>query len=312
LLAAVVVYSARGEDLIKPVFDAFTKETGVKVEYITDTEAALVQRLKGEAERTKADLLITVDAGNLWQAAHEGVLQPVDSATLTENVPAHLRDPGQQWFGLSVRARTVAYSTKRVKPEEISSLASYDGLADAKWKGRLCLRTSKKVYNQSLVAMLVAQHGEVKAQTIVDGWVANLATEVFPNDTDLLKAIDAGQCDVGLVNTYYFGRLKRDKPELAVALAFPNAGVHVNVSGAGVTKYAPHKKDAVRLLEWMSGPAAQKIFADVNLEYPANPKVDPDAAVKAWGTFKQDVINVSKAGELQSVAIKVMDRAKYR
>ncbi len=308
----VVVYSSRGEDLIKPVFDAYTAATGTKVQYITDTEAALIQRLKGEGARTKADLFITVDAGNLWQAANEDVLQPVESKILAANVPAHLRDPQNRWYGLSVRARTIIYSTKRVKPADLSS---YEDLATDKWKKRLCLRTSKKVYNQSLVAMLIVAHGEAETQKVVQGWVKNLATEVLPSDNDVIKAIDAGQCDVGIVNTYYFGRMKKDKPELNVAIFWPNqnnAGVHVNVSGAGVTKHAPNKAAGVKLLEWLSGAQAQKLFADGNLEYPVATNVQPDASVASWGPFKQNVINVSKAGELQATAIKLMDRVNYR
>ena len=205
----VVVYSARNEQLIKPMFDAYTKETGVKIKFITDKEGPLMQRLKVEGENTPADLLLTVDAGNLWQAAQEGLLSPVKSKILSSNIPSYLRDPGNQWFGLSVRARTLVYNTQKLKPSELST---YEDLADPKWKGRLCLRTSKKVYNQSLVAMMIAEHGEVKTEQIVRGWVANLATDVFPDDTKLMEAIAAGQCDVGIANTYYYGRLIEKSP----------------------------------------------------------------------------------------------------
>jgi iron(III) transport system substrate-binding protein len=167
----IVVYSARNEQLIKPLFDAYTKETGTKITFITDKAGPLLQRLKAEGKNTRADLLITVDAGNLWHAAREGVLQPVDSTTLQENIPAHLRDPGNQWFGLSLRSRTIVYSTERVKPEELST---YEALGEPQWKDRLLLRTSKKVYNQSLVAMLIAEHGEAEAEKIVRSWVNNL------------------------------------------------------------------------------------------------------------------------------------------
>jgi len=308
----VVVYSARNEQLIKPLFDAFTKETGIAVKFVTDKEGPLMQRLKAEGANTPADILLTVDAGNLWEAANEGLLQPVDSKELDKNVPAHLRDPGNRWFGLSVRARTIAYNTQKVKPADLSS---YEDLAGPKWKGRLCLRTSKKVYNQSLVGMLIAQHGEAKTEEIVRGWVANLATEPFSDDTKTLEAIAAGQCDVGLVNTYYFGRLMEKNPKLPLALFWPNqdgSGVHVNVSGAGVTKHAKHKAEAVKLLEFLSSSKAQNLFADVNLEYPVNPAVKPDPVVAAWGSFKQNPINVSKAGEFQAAAVKLMDRAGYK
>ncbi|HSD60621.1 MAG TPA: extracellular solute-binding protein, partial [Burkholderiales bacterium] len=200
----VVVYSARIEQLIKPMFDAYTKETGIKVKFVTDKEGALRQRLKAEGANTPADILITVDAGNLWEAENEGLLQPVDSKVLAKNVPPHLKDPKNEWFGLSVRARTIVYNTQKVKPAELST---YEDLANPKWKGRLCLRTSKKVYNQSLVAMMIAEHGEAKTEQIVRGWVANLATSPFPDDTKAMEAVAAGQCDVTIVNTYYFGRL---------------------------------------------------------------------------------------------------------
>ncbi len=308
----VVVYSARNEQLIKPMFDAFTKETGIAVKFVTDKEGPLMQRLKAEGANTPADVLITVDAGNLWEAANEDLLQPANSEVLEKNIPAHLRDPQNRWFGLSVRARTIAYNTQKVKPGDLST---YEDLAGPKWKGRLCLRTSKKVYNQSLVGMLIAQHGEAESEKIVRGWVANLATDPFSDDTKTLEAIAAGQCDVGLVNTYYYGRLMKKDPKLPLALFWPNqngSGVHVNVSGAGVTKHAKHKAEAVKLLEFLSSSDAQNLFADVNMEYPANPAVKPDPVVAAWGSFKQNPINVAKAGENQAAAVKLMDRAGYR
>ncbi|MCL6556086.1 MAG: Fe(3+) ABC transporter substrate-binding protein [Burkholderiales bacterium] len=308
----VVVYSARNEQLIKPVFDAYTRATGVTIRFITDKEGPLMQRLKAEGPNTPADLLLTVDAGNLWQAAEEGLLAPVNSPILQSNVPASLRDPGNRWFGLSVRARTIVYNTDRVRA---SDLSTYEDLADPKWKGRLCLRTSKKVYNQSLVAMLIAEHGEAKTERIVRGWVANLATDPFADDTKMMEAVAAGQCDVGIGNTYYYGRLMEKKPNLPLALFWPNqqgSGVHVNISGAGVTRYAKNRAGAIRLLEWLSSPDAQNLFADVNLEYPVNPQVKPAPAVAAWGEFKRNPINVAKAGELQAAAVKLMDRAGYK
>ena len=310
--AEVVVYSARNEQLIKPLFDAFTKETGIAVKFITDKEGPLLQRLKTEGKDTPADVLLTVDAGNLWHAANEDLLRPLSSATLTKNIPAHLRDPQNRWFGLSVRARTVVYNPQKVKP---AALSTYEDLATPKWRGKLCLRTSKKVYNQSLVAMLIAEHGVAKTEDIVKGWVANLATDVFPDDTKLIEAVAAGQCAVGIVNTYYFGRLQQKRPTLNAALFWPNqngAGVHVNVSGAGVVKAAKHPQEAQRLLEWLSSAEAQNRFADENFEYPANPAVKWAPAVAAWGRFKQNQINVAKAGELQAEAVKLMDRAGYK
>ncbi|MEW5891671.1 MAG: Fe(3+) ABC transporter substrate-binding protein [Pseudomonadota bacterium] len=316
LAAEVVVYSARNEQLIKPLFDAYTRETGVQVKFITDKEGPLMARLKAEGANTPADLFMTVDAGNLWQAAEEGLLQPVNSKSLQANIPAHLRDPDNQWFGLSVRARTLIYNPNKVKPGELST---YEDLADPKWKGRLCLRTSKKVYNQSLVAMMIKEYGEPKTEQIVRGWVANLATDPLPDDTKAMEAVAAGLCDVTLVNTYYFGRLMEKKPNLPLAIFWPNqnvkaknAGVHVNISGAGVTKHAKNRQEAIRLLEWLASDKAQNLYADVNLEYPVNPKVKPDPVVAAWGNFKQNLINVAEAGRLQTQAVMLMDRAGYK
>jgi iron(III) transport system substrate-binding protein len=307
----IVVYSARNEQLIKPVFDRYTAETGVRIQFVTDDAGPLIERLASEGEHTRADVLMTVDAGELWHAAERGLLQPVASPVLAANVPEAYRDPDNRWFGFSIRARTIVYSTERVKPEELST---YEALAEPQWKGRLCLRTSKKVYNQSLVAMLIAQHGEEVTEKIVRGWVENLATDVFANDTQLMEAIAAGQCDVGIVNTYYFGRLLRDKPQIPVKLFWADqegSGVHVNVSGAGVTTHAPHREAAQKFLEWLSQAESQGMFAGLNLEYPANPDVPVDPIVQAWGEFKANPINLAKAGELQADAVRLMDRAGY-
>jgi iron(III) transport system substrate-binding protein len=308
----VVVYSARNEQLIKPLFDAYTKQTGVQIKFVTDKEGPLMERLKAEAANTPADMLITVDAGNLWQAANQGLLQPVVSTTLNANIPAHLRDPKNQWFGLSVRARTIFFNSQKLKATDLSS---YEDLADPKWKGKLCLRTSKKVYNQSLTAMLIDEHGEAKTEQIIKGWVANLATDVFADDTKMLEAIAAGQCEVGIANTYYYGRLMEKKPTLPISIFWANQnakGVHVNVSGAGVTKYAKNPAGAQKLLEWLSSDKAQNLFTDLDMEYPANPAVKADPKLLAWGPFKQNLINVNKAGELQTSAVKLMDRAGYK
>ena len=312
----VVVYSARNEQLIKPLFDAYTRDTGVQVKFITDKEGPLMARLKAEGKNTPADVFLTVDAGNLWQASEEELLRPIRSKVLTANIPAHLRDPGNEWFGLSVRARTLIYNTSKVKPADLST---YEDLASPKWKNRLCLRTSKKVYNQSLVAMMITEYGEDKTEDMVRGWVGNLATSPFPDDTKAMEAVAAGQCDVTLVNTYYYGRLMEKNPNLPLGIFWPNqtlknkaAGVHVNVSGAGVTRYAKNPAGAQKLIEWLSSDKAQNLYADVNLEYPANPKVAADKTVTAWGNFKQNLINVKEAGSLQVKAVKLMDRAGYK
>ncbi len=311
-LKPVVVYSARAEQLIKPIFDAYTAATGVPVKYMTDSEQPLIQKLKAEGATTVADILLTVDAGNLWYAAEEGVLRPAYSDVLERNIPAHLRDPENLWFAMSVRARTIVYDTRKIDP---SQLTGYAGLADEKWKGKLCLRTSAKVYNQSLVAMMIARMGERETEIIVRGWVDNLATSVFPNDTKLIEAIAAGQCQLGIVNTYYFGRLQRENADIPVAIFWPTAesgGVHVNVSGAGITRHSRNPDGARALLEWMSGEVGQQFLAGENLEYPANPAIEPSPLVAAWGEFDASPMNVTQAGVFQADAVKLMDRADYR
>ena len=307
----LAIYSARNEQLIKPVFDRYTAETGVAIRFVTDDAGPLIERLAAEGQNSPADILLTVDAGELWHAAERGLLQPVDSKVLAANIPDTLRDPANRWFGLSVRARTIVYSTERVKPEDLST---YEALSDTRWRGKLCLRTSKKVYNQSLVAMLIAQHGEQETERVVRGWVENLATDVFSNDILLMEAIAAGQCDIGIVNTYYFGRLVREKPSIPVKLFWPDqqgSGVHVNVSGAGIAAHAPHRQAAQKFLEWLSQSESQSMFAGLNLEYPASPAVKADPIVLAWGDFKANPINVAKAGELQADAVRLMDRVGY-
>ncbi len=308
----VVVYSARKDHLVKPLFDAFTQETSIPVQFITDKEGPLLERLKAEGRNTSADMLITVDAGNLWAAAEAGVLAPVKSEALEKAIPVNLRDPEGRWFGLSVRARTLVYHPDRVKPGELST---YEALADPQWKGRLCLRTSKKVYNQSLVAAMIHRLGEAETERVVRGWVANVAAAPFADDTKVLEALSAGVCDVGILNTYYYGRYVQDKPGEKLKIFWPNqqaGGVHVNVSGAGVTRHARRAESAQKLLEWLASPKAQGLFASLNLEYPASPTVAPDPVVAAWGTFKPDPMNVVEEGKLQAKAVMLMDRAGYR
>jgi iron(III) transport system substrate-binding protein len=309
---ALVVYSARNEQLIKPVFDAYTRETGVQIKFTTGDAAVLIERLTAEGRNSPADVLMTVDAGELWNAAERGLLRPVSSARLAKNVPAHLRDPEDRWFGLSMRARTIAYSPERVDPAQ---LGTYEALAGPAWKGRLCLRTSKKVYNQSLVATMIASLGETKTEQVVRGWVANLATDVFANDTQLLEAIAAGQCDVGIVNTYYFGRIVKERADFPVKLFWANqgaGGTHVNISGAGVTRHSRQSVAATRFLEWLSAGSAQAHFAAVNMEFPVNPAAAVDPLVQSWGKFEPSLINVAEAGRLQPAAVRLMDRAGYR
>lgn len=315
--AEIIVYSARKEHLIKPVFDLFTEQTGIPIRYITDEAGPLLARLQAEGQNTPADILMTVDAGNLWQAAQAGLLQATPSSILSDNIPNYLRDPDNLWFALTVRARTIVYHTDRVHPE---ALSSYEDLADMQWRGHLCLRTAKKVYNQSLVATMIASLGMATTEQIVTGWVNNLALAPLANDTLVMEAIIANQCDVGIINSYYFGRLKHSQPDVPLALFWPNQqgsgsqarGVHVNISGAGMTRYAKHPKQAKQLLEWLSGVTAQQQLMTLNLEYPVNPTVPPSDELQSFGSFRADAIHVSEAGRLQVEAIKLMDRVRYR
>ena len=308
----LTIYSARKAHLIEPILEAYTESSGVRFELLTGKPGPLLERLAAGNGDNRVDVLLTVDAGNLWHAAERGLLVPLESEILTGAVPAALRDPGNRWFGLSRRARTIAYNPTRTGPGELST---YEDLADPKWQGRLCLRTSKKVYNQSLVATLIAHHGEEETEKVVRGWVANLAADPFSNDTKTLQAVAAGHCDAAIVNTYYYGRLRRKEPGLELALFWPNQGaqgVHVNVSGAGVTVRARHPDAARRFLEWLVQPAAQELFASLNLEYPVREDLPPAPAVAAWGEFRGDAVNLSEAGRLQAAAVRLMDRAGYR
>jgi iron(III) transport system substrate-binding protein len=311
MAAELVVYSSRNEQLIKPIFEQFTAETGIKVNYRTDKAGALIQRIKAEGRRTQADLLLTVDAGNLWQAANLDLLQPIDAKVLEDKVPAAYRGKDNLWFGLSVRARAIVYNPQKVDPTELST---YEALAQPEWKGKVLLRTSKKVYNQSLVAMLIATFGEEKTEEIVKGWVANLAQPVFSSDTKLLEALGSGQGSVGIVNTYYYGRLLKRQPDLPLKLFWPDQktdGVHVNVSGAGITKHARNLEEATKLVAWMLSESGQRLLADLNMEYPVVPDIKPDPFVASWGAFKASEMNLTKAGELQRQAIMLMDRVGY-
>lgn len=307
----LVVYSERKEPLIAPIFAEYTRATGVKVTWLTDAAPVLIERLAAEGDATRADLFMVVDAGSLWQAAERGLLAPLDSPVLQQAIPENLRDPDRRWFALSQRARTIVHSTQRVQPERLST---YEALAEPQWKGRLCLRSAKKVYNQSLVATMLARAGAEQTESVVQGWVANLAAPPFADDTLLVQAIAAGQCDVGIVNTYYLARLQKDDPSLAVAPFWPNqadAGVHVNISGAGVVAHSRNKAAAQRLLEWLASDAAQRDFAQVNLEYPAKAGIALDPVVQAWGPFKADPVNVVEAGRRQAEAVRLMDRAGW-
>jgi iron(III) transport system substrate-binding protein len=307
----VVVYSARIESLIKPMFDTFTEKTGIQVKYFAAGEKELFERLQNEGANTPADVFMTVDVGNLWIAENAGLLQGFRSEVIDTNIPSHLRAKDNEWVGLSVRARPIMYSTERVKPSELST---YEALGDPKWQGKLCFRTSKKVYTQSLVATMIKTLGEERTEGIVRRWMAN-HPRIFDSDSKLLEAIAAGQCDVGVANTYYLARLVAKEPKFPVAVFWPNQadrGVHINISGAGVTKYAKHRDHAIKLIEFLSSTDAQNLFADANYEYPANPAVKASTIITAWGDFKADTVDVAAAGELQAAAVKLMDRVGYK
>ena len=311
----VTIYSSRNEQLIQPLLDQFTAETGTPVELVTDKTGPLMARLEAESTNTPADMLLTVDAGNLWQAGEKGLLQPLNSSIVNSNVPSKYRDSSDLWTGLSLRARTIFYDPSKVQPAELST---YADLADPKWKGKLCLRTSKKVYNQSLVASLIEHYGADKTEEIVKGWVANLAAPVFSNDTKMLEAIAAGQCQVGIANSYYYGRILDDNPNFPVKLFWANQGdgaedfgTHVNVSGAGIIKNASNPTGARQVIEWLSSDKAQGLYASSDKEFPVKEGVDESDMLRSWGPFKQDDINVSIFGQRQAEAIQLMDRAGY-
>lgn len=304
----LVVYTHRNAQLIKPLFAEYKNQTGVSVEFLTGEPGPLIERLKAEGKGSPADVFISVDAGTLWQADQQGLFAPINSKILTEKVPAHYRAPNNTWYGLSLRARTLFYNKNLVKASE---LKGYTELAESEWKGKLCLRTSKKVYNQSLVAMLISLYGEKKAETTVAGWVKNLALPVFDNDTKLLEAIEKGDCAVGIANTYYFGKLVKDGKSKNVGVAFPEP-THMNISGGGVLRHSKNKAEAQKFLEWLTTDTAQKMFADSNLEYAIVPGIDPDPVVKAWGEpHPSTKFKLSQAGELQRKAMGVIDAAKY-
>lgn len=308
----ITIYSSRNEQLIKPLLDRYTEETGVNIELVTDKNGPLMARLQAEGKNTPADMLLTVDAGNLWQAAQQGLLQPVASEILEANVPAKYRDPEGLWTGLSLRARTIMYDPSKVTPDQLST---YADLADPKWKGKLCLRTSNSVYNQSLVASMIENLGEEKTEAVIRGWVANLATDVFSDDTSMLKAIAAGQCEVGLSNSYYYGRLLDEQPNFPVKLFWANqgtTGTHVNISGAGVVASSDNADGTLKLIEWLSSDKAQGLYASSDKEFPVKEGVDESEMLRSWGEFKKDDINVQKFGELQTQAIQMMDKAGYK
>lgn len=307
----VYVYSSRHYGQLEDAFVEFTRETGIEVRFSFGKDAELRERLKAEGEFTPADVLFTVDGGNLWLTAQEGLLQPIDSPVLAANIPEYWRDPENRWFTFSLRLRTIVYNPERVQPEELST---YAALADPQWEGRLCMRPSTSPYTQSLVANLIHNYGYEQAKTIVEGWARN-TVEFINSDSRILQTIAEGGCDVGIVNHYYLARAVAKDPNFPVKIFWADQegkGVHANVSGAGVTTYAKHTNNAIRLLEWLSTEKGMTLFAAGNYEYPANPQLEPHEILKAWGDFKIDTIPVYRYGELQAEAIRLMDEAGYR
>jgi iron(III) transport system substrate-binding protein len=316
--AEVNVYSGRGEAFIKPLLDTFSKETGIKVNLVSGKDDALIERLKAEGAQSPADVLMTADAGRLHRAKAAGLLQAVDSPTLNAAIPAAYRDPGNQWFGLTLRARVIVYAPERVKREELST---YEDLADPRWKGRVCMRSSDSIYNQSLTAALIARDGEAATLDWAKGVVANLARPPKGGDRDQIKAIAAGECDVSLVNTYYLaGMQNAEEPaerEAAakVAVFWPNQkdrGAHVNVSGAGITAAAKNVAEARKLLEFLVSDEAQRWYAEVNQEYPVKAGIAISPTLRTMGAFKADALPLARLGELNAQAVRLLDRAGWR
>ncbi len=314
--AEVNVYSARQEELIKPLLDKFTAETGIKVNLITGNADELITRISSEGRNSPADLLLTTDVGRLARAKQQGVLQAVSSDTLQQQIPANLRDPAGVWYGLTVRARPIMYVEGKVDPKQLSTMAD---LADPKWKGKICVRSSNNVYNQSHIAAIIAHDGVAKAEAWARGLVANFAQPPRGGDRDQIKAAAAGVCDIALANTYYLAGMLADPAEKAAAskvkVFWPDQqgnGAHINISGAGVATFSPNKQNAVKLLEYMVQPAAQHWYAEVNHEYPIRADVKISTLLEGFGTFKADNLELEQLGELNAEAIRVMDRAGWR
>jgi len=316
LSAELNVYSHRQSFLINPFLKAFEKEAGVKVNVVFAAKG-LVQRLLAEGARSPADVVLTVDIARLSAYVEKDLFAPVSSPKLMKNIPAHLRDRKNRWFGLSTRARIVAVSKDRVKEGEIKRI---EDLADPKWKGRICTRPGSHVYNRALLASLVAAHGEQKAEAWARGLVANLARRPQGNDRAQAKAIYEGVCDVAVMNSYYYGNMKNSKKAAqrkwadAMRIVFTNQGDrgnHVNISGGGVAKHSRNKALAVKLLEFLTEQKAQKLYGEINFEFPVNPATEPGAEVKSWGTFKQDRLPINKIAELTPVAQRIIDRVGW-
>lgn len=314
----VNVYSARKEALIKPVLDTFSKKTGITVNLITGKADALLTRLRLEGTASPADVFITVDAARLHRAKQSGVLQKTNSNLLNQLIPTNLRDGDGYWFGLSQRARPIFYKKGKVDPKELST---YEDLANKKWKGRICMRSSNNVYNQSLVVSILDATGKENTQQWLKQFVDNFKRKPVGGDTDQLKAVASGLCDITMANTYYFGRLinSNDLEEKAIAqklnIFWPNQqdrGAHVNISGAGITAHSKNKESALKLIEFLASAEPQAWYSAINNEYPVVPGTKISATLESWGNYKQDTINLSKLGENNRTAIELMDRANWK
>jgi iron(III) transport system substrate-binding protein len=315
--AELNIYSARQEALIKPQLDAFTAETGIRVNLVTGDAKELVQRLKAEGANSPADLLFTADAGNLYAAAADGLCRKIESATLAQAIPAAYRDPDGTWFGLGIRARPIFYVPGKVDPAEIKS---YEDLADPKWKGRILVRSSSHIYNQSLLASMIAHDGSEAAEQWAKGVAANLARKPQGGDRDQIKAAAAGEGDIVIANSYYYAQmLTSDDPQEREAaqklkVIWPNQGdrgTHVNVSGACVTAHAPNQAGAVKLLEFLVSDEAQEIYAEKGQEFPVKAGIPPSKTLQGLGQFRADHLNLAELGKNNAEAVRIFDRVGW-
>ncbi len=314
----VNVYSGRKENLLKPLLDRFSQQTGMEVNLVTGKADALLMRLTQEGEHTPADVFVTVDAGRMVRAKEAGVLQTIMSAELDAAVPEAFRDPDGTWYGLSLRSRVIVYATERVDGAEVST---YQQLAAPQWRQRICVRSSDNIYNQSLVASMLEHLGAEQTEQWARGLVANFARPPKGGDRDQIKAVAAGQCDLALVNTYYLAGMlnSKDPAEQAaaakVAIGWPDQngrGAHMNVSGAGVTRAAKNRTAAIALLEFLVSDESQAWYAQQNFEYPVKPGIAISDTLSAWGEFKRDALSVTRLGERNAEAVRLMDRAGWR
>lgn len=312
----VNIYSSRHYDTDLALYEDFTEQTGITVNRIEADADALIERIASEGEFSPADLLITVDAGRLWRAEEAGVLSAVQSDVLTERLPDYLRHPEGLWFGLSTRARVVIYNKEAGVPE---GLETYADLADPKWRGDICIRSSSNIYNISLLSSIIAHSGEDAAQDWARGVVANFARDPQGNDTAQIESVAAGECRIAVVNTYYLARYAggEDGEKAifdAVGVIFPDqagSGTHINISGAGVTKHAPNRANAIAFLEYLTSESAQRYFADGNNEYPAVTGLSANSNVEQLGEFKPDTLNAAEIGRNQARAVQIFDRAGW-